>query len=118
MKPTIRPIAFTMVLALAFTPGGCGKKKIKKPANATVSKISKNKWSVRVERKHKGHSASGQVVVKVPSGKTSLPHVKVAGARAWLALAESRLAAKDINGAIASADAGIKELGDDYDDGL
>ena len=115
MKPNTAPIVFLSVLIT--TPGGCGRK-IKKPADSTLIKLSKNKWSIRVERRYKGHFVSGHVVVKVPPGSTTFPHVKVAGARAFQTLAKSRLAAKDFKGAIACAQAGIKELGGDYRKGL
>ena len=84
--------------------------------DTTISSVSNNKWLIRVERKLNGHSASGQVVVIQNSEPQAgnPPHVVFVGARAWLALAQARREADDVEGAIASARAGIEELGRRY----
>ena len=84
--------------------------------NIQVTPVSKNQWRIRAERLRQGHSASGEAVVIQNTAPTvaDAPHAALAGARAWLALAQAREAANDIEGALACAQAGLAELGDAY----
>ncbi len=80
-----------------------------------VTSVSKNKWRMRAERQHQGHSASGEAVVIQSTAPTGdAPHAALAGARAWLALGRARQTANDNEGAITCAWAGLAELGPDY----
>lgn len=117
-------LAFVMTLSSGNVIGGSprvsksnrkSKMNSKQPA-PTVQSRAANEWIIRVERKHEGQSAPGQVVVRWAGllDTIKLPHAHFAGARAWLALGEKLLAEKDWNGAIACARAGLEELGSDY----
>jgi hypothetical protein len=79
----------------------------------TITHISNDKWLIRVERERGENSASGQVILVQDTAPTAegAPHLSLAGARAWLALAQARQSHNDIDSAIASARAGIEELG-------
>lgn len=68
------------------------------------------------ERVHAGHSASGTVLLHqpvTPNAPVSV-HLKLAAARAWLALGEQRVVAQDWAGAVTCAQAGLTELGNEY----
>jgi hypothetical protein len=86
------------------------------PSSVTITPLSSNQWSIRVERQWKGHVAFGEVIVTQDTAPQAdhPPHIALAGSRAWLDLARTRLAASDAEGAMASAQAGIAELGDTY----
>lgn len=81
-----------------------------------VTPVAGDKWLIRAERERNGHTASGQVVMIQNTAPTAAnaPHAALAGARAWLALAQDRQAASDVDGAIANAQAGLAELGRGY----
>jgi hypothetical protein len=79
-----------------------------------IEKLSHANWLIRVERKHNDESASGQVVVvqeSEPAVENS-PYIPLAGSRAWLALAKTFHEGDDLEGALASARAGVEELGE------
>lgn len=82
----------------------------------TIEAQGSGTWAVRVERKWKEHSAKGQVLVRQEQRPQAegAAHQNLAGSRAWLALGQGRLAAKDTEGAIACGRAGLKELGPRY----
>jgi hypothetical protein len=84
--------------------------------STTITSVSDDKWLIRAERERAGQSASGQVVVTQsgPPDAGDSPHVPFAGARAWLDLTRQRLAAGEVEGAIADARAGLEELGQHY----
>ncbi len=73
-------------------------------------------WLIRAERAQGGHSATFQVLVRGAGDAPALdsPHRAFAGARAWLALAQERLAAGDAQAALDAARAGLAELGQSY----
>lgn len=86
-------------------------------ANPVSTSIQKSETRrITVTRTHDGHSASGMVLLREPvaSDATGSPHMKLAGARAWVALGEQRIAADDWPGAIACGRAGLEELGRRY----
>lgn len=73
-------------------------------------------WAVRVERKWQDRVARGQALVRQEARPQAdgAPHQNLAGSRAWLALGQGLLSAKDYDGAVACARAGLKELGPRY----
>jgi len=73
-------------------------------------------WRILVARELGGASATGEVLVKgsKPSASGDVPHKALAGSRAWLALGDARLNANDSEGAIACAQNGLAELGENY----
>jgi hypothetical protein len=81
-----------------------------------VEPRSAGEWAVEVKRELEGHSAVGQVVVRAASAPApaQAPHVKLAGARAWLKLGQERLAEHQAQAAVACARKGLEELGSDY----
>ena len=58
-------------------------------------------------------STTRTIVIRQELISSQLPHLTLAGSRAWLALAQLWLAANDYEGAITCAKAGLEELGDD-----
>jgi hypothetical protein len=69
---------------------------------------------VRVDRAYKGRQAFGRVVLKplLTPADLRAKHEKLAGARAWLSLAEQSTQAGDWSGAVECAQAGRHELGE------
>lgn len=79
-----------------------------------IEALAQSNWLIRVERQHGGETASGQVVV-VKASKPEVedsPFIPLAAGRAWLALAQSFQEGNDDENALASARAGIEELGE------
>jgi len=84
--------------------------------DATVEARSAGTWAVRVVRQDESRSKDAVVIVR-SERKPSLPdpvHVRLAGARAWLALAKDRVAEKEWSAAIELARRGLGELGQEY----
>jgi negative regulator of sigma E activity len=79
-----------------------------------IEALSPGNWLIRVERKLGDETTSGQVVVVQASEPqpTDSPHVPLAGARAWLSLAQTLQDGENQDGALASARAGVEELGE------
>jgi hypothetical protein len=68
------------------------------------------RWTIRVERTLAGAAAEGTVVLS----RDEPAHIRLAAARAWLAVGQELQARGDAADAISAARAGIDELGDDY----
>jgi len=84
--------------------------------DVTVEARSAGTWAVRVTRQDESRSKDAAVIVR-SERKPSLPdpvHVRLAGARAWLALAKDRVAEKEWGAAIELARKGLVELGQEY----
>jgi hypothetical protein len=84
--------------------------------DVTVEARSAGTWAVRVVRQDESRSKDAAVIVRSEQ-KPSPPdpvHVRLAGARAWLALAEDRVAAKEWKAVVALARKGLDELGREY----
>jgi hypothetical protein len=84
--------------------------------DATVEARSAGTWAVRVARQDESRSKDAVVIVRAER-KPSPPdpvHVRLAGARAWLALAKDRVAEKEWSAAIELARKGLVELGQEY----
>jgi hypothetical protein len=81
-----------------------------------VESRSAGEWVVEVRREWEGHPGLGRVVVRAAAAPAPAhaPHVKLAGARAWLTLGQERLAAGQAQAGIACARRGLDELGSDY----
>jgi hypothetical protein len=81
-----------------------------------VEPRSAGEWVIEVRREWEGHGGVGRAVVRGASAPApaSAPHVKLAGARAWLAAGQERLAAHQGQAAVACARHGLEELGADY----
>jgi len=77
---------------------------------------SAGEWVIEVRREWEGHAALGRAVVRAASAPAPAqdPHVKLAGARAWLRLGQEHLAAGQAQAAVACAERGLEELGGDY----
>lgn len=72
-------------------------------------------WRVQVENRSNSESAIDTVILrqKTRSSKQS-SHLPLAPSQDWLALGKAKLATKDVEGAIACAQAGLEELGSAY----
>jgi hypothetical protein len=81
-----------------------------------VEAAAPGQWRISVERKLDEASATGQVVVRSGAAPdpAHAPHVRLAGVRAWLSLAQGRIAARQFEKAIACAGKAVEELGRDY----
>lgn len=89
-----------------------------RPAHASFTiepAAERGLWVLRTVRQLDGFKAEG--VISVSSDITpppDTPHAALAGSRAFLMLGQERLRAGDFPRAIAAAQAGLKELGQDY----
>lgn len=85
-----------------------------------ITPLANNQWAIEAQRSLKtaNRSAQGKVVITqaTPPEAEAPPHGGLAGARAWLALAQRSLMDQYAETAIAEARAGLEELGDDYHD--
>jgi hypothetical protein len=81
-----------------------------------VEPRSAGEWTVEVGREWEGHAGVGRAVVRTVAAPAPgrEPHVKLAGARAWLSLGRDRLAAGQAASAVGCARRGLDELGGDY----
>lgn len=113
-KQTLVVVALMGLLwqGLACRPSSAGGAQ----SMVTIEAQGSGTWALRVERKWKEHSAKGQALLRqeTPPTAATAAHQNLAGSRAWLALGQGRLSAKDTEGAIACARAGLKELGPRY----
>ncbi len=77
---------------------------------------SAGEWVIQVQREWEGESGLGQAVIRAAArpDPSHEPHVRLAGARAWLAVGQERLAAGQGAAAVACARRGLEELGPDY----
>jgi hypothetical protein len=77
---------------------------------------SAGEWVVEVRRAWEGHAGVGRAVVRATSAPEpgQEPHVKLAGARAWLNVGQERLVAGQAQASVACARRGLEELGLDY----
>lgn len=81
----------------------------------SITPMGDGKWLVQTERKRNGHTATAQVLVQNTAAPADTStHAGLAGARAWLTLAQGRYAANDYGPAIECARAGVSELGSRY----
>ncbi len=82
----------------------------------TIESKGVNTWLIKVEQSFQGESAIGKILVKQETTPTSgsSPYIKLALSKAWLALSESKLLAKDVTAAIFCAQTGLDKLGSDY----
>ncbi len=71
---------------------------------------------VRVEKRWKNQSASGEVIARADEepSQPSKEQETLAGSRAWLALGRTFLASGDAESAVECARRGLETLGDDY----
>lgn len=83
------------------------------PAAASPAAEDAKSQRITVERSYRAQVASGAIVLaQAPQpDEGPSPHLKLAGSRAWLALAEKRAEQEDWAGAAACARAGLVELG-------
>jgi hypothetical protein len=81
-----------------------------------VEPRSAGEWTVEVRREWEGQTGVGRAVVRAVAAPVpgQEPHVKLAGARAWLSLGRERLAAGQAAAAVGCARRGLDELGGDY----
>lgn len=80
----------------------------------SVAQSAPGEWTVRVTRTQATYSATGEIITTdAPSVTMTAPHVRLAAARAWHAIASEALAT-DANASVAAARAGLDELGKDY----
>jgi hypothetical protein len=114
-------LIFTLAGSVAFAWGAQNegmqnrKAAMSETQAVAVEPEGDGQWRVRVTRERSGHSAEGSVLVRGPKPDPVSPkHLALAGARAWLALADARIAASEWKLAIEFARQGISELGDDY----
>jgi hypothetical protein len=93
---------------------GKGKKAMSE--QVTVEPGAEGQWRVRARRQGRDLSGEGVVLMRASSRPDPVPPalVALAGARAWLGLAQKRLEASDWEGAAALARQGLAELGPDY----
>jgi hypothetical protein len=75
-----------------------------------IQPIADGLWRIHAERSQGTYAATGEATVR----EAGPAHGALAGARAWLALAQVRQAASDSETAITSARAGLDELGQRY----
>ena len=77
---------------------------------------SAGEWVIEVRREWEGSAGLGRAVVRAASAPAPAqePHVKLAGARAWLSVGRERLAAGQAQAAVACARRGLEELGPGY----
>jgi hypothetical protein len=81
----------------------------------TVTARSASEWLVEVKRTLGPRSATAAVVVTTPPSQTEpAPHLAVASAEAWLALARESAKLGAVTDAIAAARNGIAALGHEY----
>lgn len=74
-----------------------------------------NEWLLEVTRTQDQRSAKAAIVVSIaPTEASPAPHLRVASAQAWLAIARAALDLNAATEAVAAARAGIADLGDDY----
>ena len=79
--------------------------------NDDITRVADGQWRIRAERAQGEHAGTGEAVVR----EEALTHAALAGARAWHRLAQARLEAGDLDGAISAARSGLAELGErDY----
>lgn len=85
------------------------------PTAASSAAEDAKSQRITVERSYRGQVATGAIVLCLPPQPEEgpSPHAKLAGSRAWLALAEKRAEQEDWAGAVACARAGLTELGID-----
>jgi hypothetical protein len=99
---------------------GCARpleaKKMSTGESVRVEPGAAGEWTVEVKRELEGQSGVGRAVVRAASAPepSQAPHLKLAGARAWLSLGQERLAAKQAPAAVTCAKRGLEELGSDY----
>ena len=80
-----------------------------------VTPRTTNEWLVEVTRAQGTRSAKAAIVVSVaPTEGSPVPHLPVASAQAWLALARAAMDLNAATDAVAAARAGIADLGDGY----
>lgn len=81
----------------------------------TVEEKPPERWLIRACRSAGGETAEGSVLVRAGAAPDPThPHARLAGARAWLALAESFEGRTRWADAAASARSGLDELGHEY----
>jgi len=84
-------------------------------ATTTVEAKGPGRWLVRTSRSAEGEAAEGTVLLRSDRPPGSPPaHLRLAGARAWLALGQRFQSRSRWQEAIASARAGLAEIGSDY----
>jgi hypothetical protein len=84
--------------------------------NITVEPKGAGEWSLETERRVGARAARGTVIVvaaEKPDPAAS-PHAELVGARAWAAVGAQCLSDGEAGDAVTAAQAGLKELGDDY----
>ena len=87
---------------------------IDQPAPVVTPRAT-NEWLLEVTRTQGTRSAKAAIVVSVaPTEASPAPHLRVASAQAWLALARAAMDLNAATDAVAAARAGIADLGDDY----
>ena len=121
MRATGRPWRLAMaapVLCWIQAGAACSSRletrKMSTGESVRVEPRSAGEWVVEVRREWEGHSALGRAVVRAASAPAQAPHVKLAGARAWLNVGQERLAAGQAQAAVECARRGLEELGGDY----
>ena len=77
---------------------------------------SAGEWVLQVRREWEGQPCLGQAVIRAaaPPDPSREPHLKLAGARAWLAAGQEWLGSHHATAAVACARHGLDELGPDY----
>jgi hypothetical protein len=123
MRTMGRPWRLAMaapVLCWIQTGAACSSslemRKMSMGESVRVEPRSAGEWVVEVRREWEGHSGLGRTVVRAASAPApaQAPHVKLAGARAWLNVGQERLAAGQAQAAVGCARRGLEELGGDY----
>ncbi|MGB0384550.1 MAG: hypothetical protein ACPGWR_06970 [Ardenticatenaceae bacterium] len=72
-------------------------------------------WRVQVENRSNSDSAIDPLILRQKMMSSNQPpHLSLAPSQDWLALGKAKLATKDVEGAIACAQAGLEELGSAY----
>lgn len=118
--PLLALLALTAGAAIPEGAAGGAPDKRKAQMSETepvrIEAAAPGQWRISVERKLDEAAATGQVVVRsaTPLDPAKAPHVHLAGVRAWLSLAQGKVAARQFEKAIAYAQEAVKELGRDY----